>query len=302
MKHKKTICFTHYDLDGAASYLALTWYLPKISIDYETATAQNFRTTFLKWLGTHNIEDYNKIFILDLDVSDNIDLVDKENVVIIDHHLTHKNNAKYTKAKFVIKDEDSAVLLINRTFSTLTNIKLDRNKLALIALANDYDSFKLKNPQSIDLNTIFWKTNKHFESFIETYKKGFYGFTFQQQNIIKIHNTELEEMKRSLEVYSGYVDVLGKKKFVCACFADKNIDQLCHFLLKEKNADIAILVNLNQNHISLRRNKDDINNKDIDLGEWAKELGEDYGGGHPYAAGTTITDTFMEFTKLLEKN
>ena len=41
----------------------------------------------------------------------------------------------------------------------------------LIVLADDYDSYTLKYPLSIKLNTLFWKQGKRFTSFIKLFEK-----------------------------------------------------------------------------------------------------------------------------------
>ena len=56
-----------------------------------------------------------------------------------------------------------------------------------------------------------------------------------------------------------------------------------------------IVVNINTKRVSFRRNKDI---KDISLIEFGKEVCGT-GGGHEYAAGGSITNQFMEFTKQL---
>ena len=70
-------------------------------------------------------------------------------------------------------------------------------------------------------------------------------------------------------------------------------NEICEYLLKEKGADIAFFVNPDASHVSFRKNK----SCDVDVSKLAAKLCE--GGGHEYAAGGKITETFMNFTKLL---
>ena len=114
----KNFCFTHYDLDGAVSYLMLRWAYGG-SIPYKTTTAARFREDFTQWLVSNNINDYDNIFILDLDVADSQDLIDRNNVFIIDHHLSHEQKADYKKATAVVKVYDSAAKLSYKVFEKL---------------------------------------------------------------------------------------------------------------------------------------------------------------------------------------
>ena len=99
-KKMKIHVFTDCDLDGAASLLTFNWLVNDSNTTYTITRVTDFRRTFLEWLKSNNIEDYEKIFIIDLDVSqDSVDIVDRENIIIIDHHDTHVENAsKYKNA------------------------------------------------------------------------------------------------------------------------------------------------------------------------------------------------------------
>ena len=115
---KKIQVFTDCDLDGATSLLTLEWLLKANRLSYISTRVNDFRSTFLRWLETHNLKKYEKIFILDLDVSqDCLDLVDRENVVIIDHHDTHyQNKDKYKNATVVIELCSSCAKLVYSKF------------------------------------------------------------------------------------------------------------------------------------------------------------------------------------------
>ena len=96
-RKKKTFIFTDVDLDGAMSYLLFLWFR-KSHIPYITTRVNDFGGSFGGWLKYHDQNDYDNVYILDLDVSDHIDLVDHKNVVIIDHHDSHvRNKHKYKK-------------------------------------------------------------------------------------------------------------------------------------------------------------------------------------------------------------
>ena len=77
---KKIMCFTHWDLDGVVSYLVLRWTFPKANIEFLPTTVQNFRNAYTKWLVKHSLEDYDKVYIMDLGIYEDKDLIDKDNV------------------------------------------------------------------------------------------------------------------------------------------------------------------------------------------------------------------------------
>ena len=61
------------------------------------------------------------------------------------------------------------------------------------------------------------------------------------------------------------------------------------------DADIGIVVNVNSGSVSFRRSS----KCNLSMSELAKKIAN--GGGHGAAAGGTITDTFLNFTKSLNK-
>ena len=294
--NKKIICWTHYDLDGVISYLVLRWTLGK-KIPYKTSTPRKFREDFTKWLVNHNISDYDQIFITDLDVGEHKDLIDKSNVFIIDHHETHEKNMDYKQAVSIIKKYKSAAELAYKAFKKLYNIKLSDAQKKLIILASDYDSYTLQIPESKKLDCVFWNTNKSFDSFIRNFSKGFYGFSLEQENIIKLHEQKIKRIKDSMNVFYGKIKIQNQEQKVYATFANYNDNEISDILLNDFNADIAIVVNSKSNHISFRRPKN--NKTNINLSILAEKLTN--GGGHEYASGGELTNKFLEFTKLLQQ-
>jgi len=292
---KKYFVWTHYDLDGVVSYLNVRWGLNK-PIPYKTSTPKNFREDFTQWLVHNNIEDYDKIFILDLDVSDNKDLIDRKNFMIIDHHESHVKNSDYKRATAIIKEYKSAAELVYKVFKKLTDVKLTTEQKKLILFASDYDSYTLDLEDSSKLNTLFWNTSKGFESFVRNFSKGFHGYSLEQENIIKFYVQKLLQLKEQIKVYANKIKIQGKERYVCATFAEKNTNEIADILMNEYNAEIAFVVNVKSNHVSIRRPK---NVTDVNLSILAESLID--GAGHQYASGGVVTKKFCEFTKLLKQ-
>ena len=295
MKAKKFYCLTHFDLDGLTSYLVLKWSFPKAHITYDVTSIQNFRDKFTDWMASHNIDDYDKIFIMDYDVSEHRDLVDRKNVIIIDHHTSHDKG--YKNATPIVKEYSSAAMLAYKFFKKLYNIELTDAQKKLILLADDYDCYKLQFPDSRKLNTVLYETNNSVESYIKNFSRGFHGFTVEQQNMIKIYDMNLKKTIKDLTLYKNTVKIQNNDALVYATFADGFINEVAESLLDKHKADVAIVVNPKYNHVSYRTNNDK-----IDVSVLACKLGEDKEcGGHAYAAGSRVTDKFMTFTKLLKE-
>lgn len=292
---KKYHVFTDCDLDGVVSYLTFAWFHPDDEISCTTTTVTNFRSEYIKFLSKWDPSHFDKIFILDLDVGEHKDLIDTPNHFIIDHHKTHVDSGPYQHATAVVKEYTSACKLAYRLFDKITNIELSDNRKKLILLGDDYDSYTLQLPDSKNLNVLYWNTQNRFNVFIEDFYNGFRGFNIKQQNLIKQHLIKIEQIKRDLEIYHITKDVQGRNCKILSAFAHEAINDIADYLLDEKGADIAIVVNMNTNRVSFRRN---VKIEDISLIEFGQEVCGD-GGGHAYAAGGSISEKFINFSKTL---
>jgi len=291
---KKYYLFTDCDLDGVISYLVFSWFHPEDEISTTVTTVTNFREDYIKFISKYDPEYFDKIIILDLDVGEHKDLIDTKNHFIIDHHKTHVDSGEYKNATTAIKEYSSACKLSYKVFSKITNIKLTKAQKTLILLGDDYDCYALQLPESKMLNILYWNTQNRFNVFIEDFYKGFKGFNLKQKNLIKQHLVKLEEIKTSLEIYEMDKEVQGIKCKILSTFASTAINDIADYLLS-LGADIAIVVNINTNKVSFRRN---VKNKNISLIGFGQEVCGD-GGGHAYAAGGSISEKFMNFTKQL---
>lgn len=290
----KIHCFTHWDVDGLVSYLVLRWFL-KIPITYTTTQAKKFKTDWEAWVRNNDIESYDRVYILDLDIAEHVDIIDYNNVFVIDHHRS--NNLECKNCTGAIKEYSSAAKLCYKLFSKMSpDVEITDAQKKLIILADDYDSYTLQIPESMKLNIVFWNTNKAFETLQKQLIMGFHGFTHQQENIIKLHYDKLKKIESSLNVYTGKINIQGQIRYVCATFSDTMTNDIADILKDKYNADISIIVNPKINHVSFRRPK---HIKNLDVSILAKTLTD--GGGHEYAAGGSITDKFMQFTKLLKQ-
>jgi len=288
---KKYFVWTHYDLDGIMCYLLLKWFL-KIDIEFKSTLPKKFRDDYTQWMA-NNTTQYDKIFITDLDIAEHADLVDKPNVIIIDHHKSHNDNFNYKHATTVIRPETSAAKLLYKTFKDkFEDITIPQKKLLL--LVDDYDCYKLDLPDSRKLNILFWNSNNAFETFVKDFNHGFTMFNVQQETAIKYHLEKIQKIFNEAPIYSGNITIQGKKRSVCATFVNKYINDIVDMVYDKYKSDLIIVVNTNQQSVHFRRGK---HCTDLDVSEFAKKIAD--GGGHEFAGGGKITENFMQFTKLL---
>lgn len=294
---EKYFIFTDCDLDGAGSYLMWKWFTGK-EPDRIVVRVNDFESKYKYWLSQGNLNKYDRVFILDLDVSrvDCLDLVDNDKVTIIDHHQTHVDNMhNYKHAKTFIKKESSCTKMVYNMFRKTDHILTSEQKM-LIAMIDDYDSYTLKIPQSYHLNLLFWNyQGDRLEKFLKDFHSGFTSFTAEQQNIINFYVKKLENIKNELSVHWAEIPI-GKQKYkFISVFATECINEVADHIIKNYKADIGVVVNLKSNKVSLRRSK----NCDMSLGSLATKL-FDEGGGHDDAAGGIICDKFLQFSSLFK--
>jgi nanoRNase/pAp phosphatase (c-di-AMP/oligoRNAs hydrolase) len=295
----KIMVFTDSDLDGVTSFLLFKWFFNNHHIDVENTSITNFRKKYTKWLSQTNPKLYDRIYILDLDIHDCLDLIDTDKHVIIDHHKSHEENNNYKNATTMIKTYSSCCKLMYKLFKNLYNTDpLNKQQKKLLLLVDDYDSYTLQLPESKKLNYIYWNTQNKFKTFIKQYYNGFTDFTYEQQNILKLHSQEIKEQTKNIEIYGVKTKVQNKELTILSTFSDKNINDMAELLLKKYRADIAIVVNNQTKHVSLRQDKN--TNKKINLIDFTKKITGD-GGGHEFATGAPLSDNFIEFTKKLKK-
>lgn len=295
---EKYFIFTDCDLDGAGSYLMWKWFTGK-EPDRIAVRVNDFESKYKYWLSQGNLNKYDRVFILDLDVSrvDCLELVDNEKITIIDHHQTHVENMHaYKHAKTHIKQDTSCTKIVYNMFRK-SGRDLSHEKKLLVAMIDDYDSYTLKIPESYHLNLLFWNyQGDRLEKFLKDFGSGFKPFTTEQQNIINFYVKKLENIKNDLASHWAQIPIKGKGDFkFVSVFATECINEIADHIIKNYKADVGIVVNLNSNKVSLRRRK----GCELRMGSLAEKL-FDSGGGHDDAAGGMICEKFLQFSSLFK--
>jgi len=286
--------FTDADLDGAGSYLALKLAYKNADISYSVTTEKNFRENILNWQLKDSFKNYDTVFICDLNIKNDIALIDRDNVVVFDHHAEHVNHLnEYVKAKAIIKEYPSCTLLMYHSLKLKEKIT-DHQKL-LFNFISDYDSYVLKYPQSRELNQIFWNyTGDRLQKFLIEFKDGFFGFNRYHKNALKIVERNIENYFKTQTLYKGNLKISGKDYNVMGGFFSFSPNEIAERALHENNADVILLINLKSKTVCYRKSK----TCDLDVGKLAEKLAD--GGGHEAAAGSLLNDTIINITKLLQ--
>jgi len=81
--------FTDADLDGAGSFLALKLAYKNAIISYSVTTEKKFREDILNWQLKDSFKNYDTVYICDLNIKNEIALIDRNNVIVFDHHAEH---------------------------------------------------------------------------------------------------------------------------------------------------------------------------------------------------------------------
>jgi len=279
--------WTDTDLHGAGGALLLKWlYKNSETFNINDVTESTFTGRFRGALDT--LDHYDRIFIVDLDLNEEqVKLVDRDNVVVIDGHKNHsKFKHLYSRSKVIIDESYfSVVNLIKDKFKS--HLSLTKEQLDLLDLINGYDWYKSNN-DSLKLNAVYYNLNTpKTENFISNFYNGFNSYTIEQKNSIKLFFRKFKEQISSNSIFKGKI----KDYNVIASFGDYAVGELAHFLLSKYNADISVIVNTKAKTVSFRRSKD----CDADVSLLAKKLCD--GGGHPGSAGGKLTDKFASLTK-----
>lgn len=289
--------FTDCDLDGAGSYHILTKILG-YHVPYTVTRVNEASDKIESWLSRNDISEYDRVYILDLDLSQHPELqkkVDRTNVTIVDHHKQHIDlRNDYKHAETIITNDTSTCKLVYKHLSGKD--KLTEQEKLLVLMVDDYDAYKFDIPNSYELNIIFWSyQGNRVEKFQNDFADGFCGFTSQQQNIIQFYKRRLENIKSSLQIHRADIPIKGTVYRVVAVFADSYINDIADHIIKNYKCDIGFVINLKSNKVSLRRATECT----MDLNWLAKSL-FDQGGGHEAASGGIICDKFLTFSQLFK--
>lgn len=283
--------FTHSDLDGAGCLLALLWAFPDDNVTYTVVgNSHSFEEEFNKVNSRKSINTYDTVFVTDLSILDkDIHLIDKKNVIYVDHHKSSLN-LKFNYAKSFIKVFTSCTLFLYKLFKTKLDISSSQKELLI--LIDDYDSYTLQFAKTKDLNMLFWSHyHNNISMFLQDFNQGITSYTSLQLKALNIQKQKIQDTIDGLSIFKATANIQGASRDIVAAFADIAINDISDYIINKFIPDIAIVINLKTTRVSFRRN-----NREVDVSLLAKKLCD--GGGHEAAAGGKVTEQFLEFTKL----
>lgn len=292
----KVAVWTNYGLDGACSYLLLSNLKHNIAENHITSP-KRFREDFLKWQFSTSLSNYDVVYMLDVDLSKCIDIVDRDNIIIIDTHTSHVNKTQlYAKAKLILDKETSTSRLLLRSFKSDFDKCLNEKQKYLVALVNDFISGERKVPASACLNAVYWSyTGDKVQKFIEDFGAGFTGFTTQHQNIIDIYNRRLSQTISKLDIFTGSIPYKGKTYKIASTFCDSSYDDISTYIFNNFQCDVVALVSVASKYVLFFCKK----SCTLSMARLAEILCD--GSGNDTSAVGELSEKFIKFTKTLNQ-
>lgn len=294
---KPELLIVNSDLDGAGCLTVYSWVAETKPTLYEVTQ----KTAFEKinhFFEKNSVSDFSKITVLGLDVTGLESALDSGNVFIITAHkgfVGTEHNFKL--AKVIAREDGSSTRLVFSLLKKGFTYKPTEQQRLLVVMVDDAVSRNYSLKQSKDLETLFWN-KKTYQSrvldFIDSYKKGFFGFDQYQKNQLLFLNKKCDNVIRNMQLFHTNLPIKDKVYKFFATFSDCCITEICDELFSQYGADIVAVVNTEADRVYFRRSKV----CEMDLSKLAKKLCN--GEGYKYAASGPITDKFLEFTKLLK--
>ena len=101
-------------------------------------------------------------------------------------------------------------------------------------------------------------------------------------------------MRESIELFKAKLSIGGTEYNFISTFANEYINDLGQYIVDTYDCDVCMMINLKNNRVYLRRNR----NIDFNLSKFAKKICD--GGGHEYAAGGILNNTVLSLSKQFE--
>jgi oligoribonuclease NrnB/cAMP/cGMP phosphodiesterase (DHH superfamily) len=190
-----------------------------------------------------NTHNPSETFILDLGLREEfLPELDLPHLTFIDHHKSSENFVdRFKKAKILYKEYSSNTLLTYKLFKE--TIKATDAQKTLVAIIDDFDSYKLQLPYSYDLNIIFWSEYQNrFSDFIKDYYDGWKPFTEKQKKAIAFIKKEAQAEAAKVPIFKGEITIKGKKKVACAAMVERIVPQVMEILIKKHNPDLFFFI------------------------------------------------------------
>jgi oligoribonuclease NrnB/cAMP/cGMP phosphodiesterase (DHH superfamily) len=292
--HTKTYqVFTHKDFDGAVSLLVFLWARSKSPVHFQELNNLNVTEKLNQY--ANNTANPFPTLVLDFALRPEFKNCDQSHFTFIDHHKSSENYLNtFKNCKVLYKEFSSNARWMYKLFEKdLTH--LTQSQKYLIALADDFDCYKLQLPHSYDLNILFWSEyRQEFGRFIKDFKEGFKNFSSSQIKRIESIKKAAKAEAQKIQKFEGTIKIGDTNKYTVAALTDNTTNLVMDEIINEYNPELFFFINTKSEKVSLRQSR----NNPIDLGAFAEKICE--GGGHFHSAGGKITPLFLEITKNLK--
>jgi oligoribonuclease NrnB/cAMP/cGMP phosphodiesterase (DHH superfamily) len=315
-KESKIKLFTHNDLDGIGCEIVGRLAFENIDVTI-VKNPKDASEKVYEFLKSYGLDNYDKVFITDISVSENMaDMITEmtwDKVVLLDHHATAEYLNKHdwatvrpSRGKVGESPKESGTnmffeylvmqhgFFVNETYRDALTVFVEK--------VRRYDTWEWKEVyndlEALNLNTLYWLLGR--EKFVQRFvnrfqtldlfivREGSWTQMFDDidQVILEMDNDRKESYIDKKEKQMIVKTLLGHK--IGLVFSEQYTSELGN-ILSERHPDLKfiVMVDMGSRKISYRTVHDDINlGKDV-----AKVFG---GGGHPKASGSEFSDSVLD--------
>lgn len=268
-KGGKILNFTHVDMDGIGSNIALSKRLPnvlKIEVNYPDIDDRITR---------FDLNDYDAVIFTDICPVNSLSyLKGFDNVIILDHHETALECYDPENNVFIYNGISGSKLTHEFVKSIFGESKHTQDIQELIDIINDYDLWIHKDPRSRFFNWLYDKYKS------DEFKSRFFSGQTKLLNEEKLYIQEQSDLLKSIFNKTELFDF--EKVNGAMFFTESHLNDLSEMVLEKYKYDFVVIVNPKNLNSSIRS----VGN--FYTGEMLKALG--IGGGHKYAGGFRCVD------------
>ena len=263
--------WTNCDLDGVASTITLGNVFYKSNFDYQCVFFGDFEKKYTEWFNEKS-KEYDKIFIVGIPLNQSvINKIDDSKVIIVSDK---KEDLTIYESTLIHEDITSCTKLLYKKFKDKFDFSADLKKL--IIFIDDYNSYELKTKESKLLNGLFRKSgNNRFYNFVNKFWSGYQELSESELKLSASFYRDLNSELENLCLYQGEY----KGHSIIATFAKGSANEIANSILDNYGCEIAIIVNMNTQFVSFRKNK----NSSADIKFMAENLCN--GGGSLNSSG-----------------
>jgi oligoribonuclease NrnB/cAMP/cGMP phosphodiesterase (DHH superfamily) len=290
--------FTHTDLDGVSNAVIAFINFDFENVDVEYCNYNNVNDKVKQFLFQSNTNDYDKVFITDISVNDElakkIDNIKNLDIKLFDHHPTAIELNKYKWAKVEVMLNETEKTCGTKLFYDYLRKNSEKGKpikqtcvRKFVDTVRKYDTWQWKAEN--DTTPKLWNDLLYIigrEEFTESisYRLEYdhkFEFSDFDRKILDLRQRKIDSYVKAKDKQIIVKDILGHKAGVVfgEQFSSELGNRLCDM---HPELEFIVIINLSSS-ISYRSIGDS-----IDLG---KDIASVYGGGgHPNASGSPLSD------------